>query len=61
MLGYRLFLVTLAASSLALGMQSANAEATRIWVSGNGSDSNPCSRGAPCKTCMDNYPDRGWR
>ena len=26
------------------------AQATRTWVSGLGSDSNPCSRSAPCKT-----------
>ncbi len=28
----------------------ANAQATRTWVSGNGSDSNPCSYTLPCKT-----------
>lgn len=28
----------------------AHAQATRTWVSGTGSDSNPCSRTAPCKT-----------
>jgi hypothetical protein len=53
MLGYRLFLVTLAALSLALGTQSANAQASRTWVSGAsgvGDDANPCSRSAPCKT-----------
>jgi hypothetical protein len=35
---------TLAAAS------SANAQATRTWVSGVGDDVNPCSRTAPCKT-----------
>src|SRR5437588_8022653 len=35
---------TLALSSLA------HAQATRTWVSGTGSDANPCSRTAPCKT-----------
>jgi len=29
---------------------SANAQATRTWVSGVGDDANPCSRTAPCKT-----------
>jgi len=29
---------------------TAHAQATRTWVSGVGSDSNPCSRTAPCKT-----------
>ena len=28
----------------------ANALATRTWVSGTGSDANPCSRTAPCQT-----------
>jgi hypothetical protein len=28
----------------------ANAQATRTWVSGVGSDANPCSRTAPCQT-----------
>jgi hypothetical protein len=50
MLGNRLFLVILAASSLALATQSANAQATRTWVSGVGNDADPCSRTAPCKT-----------
>ncbi len=38
-------LVVLLAISL-----SANAQATRTWVSGVGDDVNPCSRTAPCKT-----------
>jgi hypothetical protein len=29
---------------------SAQAQATRTWVSGLGDDANPCSRTAPCKT-----------
>ena len=29
---------------------SLSAQATRTWVSGVGSDTNPCSRTAPCKT-----------
>jgi hypothetical protein len=40
------FLVLLA--FLAAG--SAQAQATRTWVSGVGDDANPCSRTAPCKT-----------
>jgi hypothetical protein len=32
------------------GWSSANAQATRTWVSGVGDDANPCSRTAPCKT-----------
>lgn len=30
--------------------QTAQAQATRTWVSGVGDDANPCSRTAPCKT-----------
>ncbi|HEY0405895.1 MAG TPA: right-handed parallel beta-helix repeat-containing protein [Pyrinomonadaceae bacterium] len=37
-------LLVLAASTIA------NAQATRTWVSGVGSDANPCSRTAPCQT-----------
>jgi hypothetical protein len=33
-----------------LGVTSAQAQATRTWVSGVGDDVNPCSRTAPCKT-----------
>jgi hypothetical protein len=33
-----------------LPMTSAQAQATRTWVSGVGDDANPCSRTAPCKT-----------
>ncbi|PYQ51096.1 MAG: hypothetical protein DMF59_08935, partial [Acidobacteria bacterium] len=29
---------------------TANAQASRTWVSGVGDDANPCSRTAPCKT-----------
>lgn len=29
---------------------TAQAQATRTWVSGTGDDVNPCSRTAPCKT-----------
>jgi len=32
------------------GAGTANAQATRTWVSGVGDDVNPCSRTAPCKT-----------
>lgn len=31
-------------------IQTANAQATRTWISGVGDDVNPCSRTAPCKT-----------
>jgi hypothetical protein len=44
-------------TSLAIGLlafvlpvTSAQAQATRTWVSGVGDDANPCSRTAPCKT-----------
>src|SRR6202158_95869 len=40
----------LTAALLAVGADSANAQATRTWVSGVGDDANPCSRTAPCKT-----------
>ena len=36
--------------TLLLTASIANAQATRTWVSGVGSDVNPCSRTAPCKT-----------
>jgi hypothetical protein len=44
--------VALACATLALlGLAStAGAAATRTWISGVGSDANPCSRTAPCKT-----------
>jgi|ERR1700674_514701 len=42
-LGLALMLIVSAAGS-------ANAQATRTWVSGVGDDANPCSRTAPCKT-----------
>lgn len=38
------------AALFALGAATANAQATRTWVSGTGDDANPCSRTAPCKT-----------
>jgi len=38
------------ASAAILSATSANAQATRTWVSGVGDDVNPCSRTAPCKT-----------
>jgi hypothetical protein len=47
----------IASASLAIGLlafvlpiSSAQAQATRTWVSGVGDDANPCSRTAPCKT-----------
>jgi hypothetical protein len=47
--------LTVCASVLGIGFMvfasgSANAQATRTWVSGVGDDANPCSRTAPCKT-----------
>ena len=50
MTGDKLLLIVLAAASLAFAVPSANAQATRTWVSGVGDDANPCSRTAPCKT-----------
>src|ERR1044071_7583262 len=43
---------TMAASALVLmaSLGTAQAQATRTWVSGVGDDANPCSRTAPCKT-----------
>jgi len=40
--GFAMFSTVLAAS--------AQAQASRTWVSGTGDDANPCSRTAPCKT-----------
>jgi parallel beta helix pectate lyase-like protein len=46
--------LTIPLSSLAvmlwLAPSAAHAQATRTWVSGTGSDANPCSRAAPCQT-----------
>jgi hypothetical protein len=39
-----------AALALLAGAGTAQAQATRTWVSGVGDDVNPCSRTAPCKT-----------
>ena len=39
-----------AAALSLLAAASANAQATRTWISGVGDDANPCSRTAPCKT-----------
>jgi parallel beta helix pectate lyase-like protein len=36
--------------TLAIGVGTAQAQATRTWISGVGDDANPCSRTAPCKT-----------
>jgi len=40
----------LTAAFLAVGTDTASAQASRTWVSGVGDDANPCSRTAPCKT-----------
>ena len=40
----------LAAAFLAVGLSTAANAQTRTWVSGTGSDANPCSRTAPCQT-----------
>jgi hypothetical protein len=39
-----------AVALFALSQTSAQAQATRTWVSGVGDDANPCSLTAPCKT-----------
>src|SRR5947209_3449891 len=38
------------AAALSFSAGTAQAQATRTWVSGVGDDANPCSRTAPCKT-----------
>ena len=43
-------LILASAVAAALSAGPANAQATRTWVSGNGSDADPCSRFLPCKT-----------
>jgi hypothetical protein len=48
---FRFTFTALAIMAFTLIMASgAQAQATRTWVSGVGSDANPCSRTAPCKT-----------
>jgi hypothetical protein len=44
------FLAIALMSACLLTIGTANAQATRTWVSGVGDDANPCSRTAPCKT-----------
>src|SRR2546430_3251592 len=44
----RLFLALAALVCVALDALPAQAQNTRSWVSGNGSDGNPCTRAAPC-------------
>jgi hypothetical protein len=46
----RILVVLGAMFALFLQTPSAQAQATRTWVSGVGDDANPCSRTAPCKT-----------
>ena len=50
--GLRRLLLSLAAVAavVSLGVGTAQAQASRTWVSGVGDDANPCSRTAPCKT-----------
>jgi len=48
---FRFTFTTLAIMAFTLMIaSSAQAQATRTWVSGTGNDANPCSRTAPCKT-----------
>lgn len=48
-----LALLAALAASVALGTASAQAQATRTWISGVGDDTSPtCSRTAPCKTLV---------
>ena len=42
--------VGMIAAALSFSAGSAQAQASRTWVSGVGDDANPCSRTAPCKT-----------
>ena len=48
---FRLFVSLLAVVIFTFAFApSAQAQASRTWVSGVGDDANPCSRTAPCKT-----------
>jgi hypothetical protein len=46
----RVVLVLIFGVSALVATGSAQAQASRTWVSGVGDDANPCSRTAPCKT-----------
>ena len=46
----RIRTVALGAAVVTITAGTAQAQATRTWVSGVGDDANPCSRTAPCKT-----------
>ena len=50
MIGKSVLGILAAVAITAFAAGSANAQATRTWVSGVGDDANPCSRTAPCKT-----------
>lgn len=45
-----MFALILGCAAGALSSLPASAQATRTWVSGVGSDDNPCSRTSPCRT-----------
>ena len=45
-----LVVLAVVAAAVSFGGSSAQAQASRTWVSGVGDDANPCSRTAPCKT-----------
>src|SRR5688572_10088027 len=47
---HRIWTVALGIVFVLLASTLANAQASRTFVSGVGSDANPCSRTAPCKT-----------
>jgi hypothetical protein len=47
---YGLGATILIASLFSGAVDTANAQATRTWVSAIGDDANPCTRTAPCKT-----------
>ncbi len=54
--------LALICTGLFLAPVGAQAQATRTWVSGVGSDSNTCSRTAPCQTlAWRDLQDRGRR
>ena len=48
-------MIALAIAGTVIAALPAQAQALRTWVAGNGSDSNPCSYTAPCKTFAGAY------
>ena len=52
---HALVLALIAGAAVSAGADEASAQANRTWVSGLGSNSNPCTRSSPCQTFAGAY------